>query len=216
LAVADTGIGMNQEILSHIFEPFYTTKEQGKGTGLGLSTVYAIVTQSRGSIQVFSQPGQGTVFRVYLPYLTDQIEPDAGLEDSEALEAGPSKQAETILLVEDEAEVRKLTKLILHKQGYHVLEAQNGDEALRLCQQSEAPIHLILTDVVMPNGMSGRELAEKLKIIIPKAKVLFMSGYTDDVILRHGVLDASVNFIQKPFALNVLLRKVRETLNAVE
>ncbi|HXV98874.1 MAG TPA: PAS domain S-box protein, partial [Anaerolineae bacterium] len=204
LAVTDTGIGMNQETLSHIFEPFYTTKEQGKGTGLGLSTVYAIVTQSRGSIQVFSQPGQGTVFQIYLPYLTDQIEADAGLEDSEALEAVPGKQVETILLVEDEAEVRKLTKLILLKQGYRVLEAQNGDEALRLCQQSGEPVHLILTDVVMPNGMSGRELAEQLKIIIPKAKVLFMSGYTDDVILRHGVLDASVNFIQKPFALNIL------------
>jgi|GEM_PF-1205000 len=214
LTVTDTGIGMDQETLSHIFEPFYTTKEQGKGTGLGLSTVYAIVNQSKGSIQVYSQPEQGTTFQVYLPCLTDQIGPDLRMADNQDLDAAPGKKLETILLVEDEVEVRKLTRLILLKQGYHVLEAQHGEEALRLCQQSLETIHLVLTDVVMPNGMNGRELAERLKVIRPEAKILFMSGYTDDVILRHGVLDANLNFIQKPFTLNILLRKIRETLDA--
>jgi two-component system, cell cycle sensor histidine kinase and response regulator CckA len=159
LTVNDTGMGINEESLSHIFEPFYTSKEQGKGTGLGLSTVYAIVTQSDGKIQVDSELGKGTTLRIYLPCLSP-AETEARQPGSEATPTESAKGSETILLVEDEEALRGLAKYVLLEQGYHVLEARDGDEALRICEQYEGPIHLLLTDVVMPGGMSGREFAE--------------------------------------------------------
>jgi CheY-like chemotaxis protein len=216
LTVSDTGMGMDEKTLSHIFEPFYTTKEPDKGTGLGLSTVYAIVTQSKGGLQVFSQPGHGTTFSVYLPCLTDPMDTTSKKQKSEGLSVIAGKKIETILLVEDQAELRELAKLVLQEQGYRVLEARHGDEALQICLQNQEPIHLILTDVVMPGGISGRELVERVKPLLPETKVIYMSGYTDDVIVRHGVLNASINFLQKPFAPNILLTKVREVLDTPE
>jgi CheY-like chemotaxis protein len=215
LIVADTGTGINGQILPHIFEPFYTTKEPGRGTGLGLSTVYAIVTQSNGLIQVDSEPGQGTTFRIYLPRVSDsdrvEIRQEMGTPQAQAQQA-----SKTILLVEDESSVRKLTKRILVQEGYHVLEAEQGNEALRICQQYDQPIHLILTDVVMPNSMSGRELAEQVELLLPETRVLYMSGYTDDMIVKHGISEANVNFLQKPFSASSLIRKVREILDTPE
>ncbi len=216
LTVTDTGVGMDEKTLSHIFEPFYTTKEPGKGTGLGLSTVYAIVTQSKGSIQVSSQPGHGTSFSIYLPYLTEPVEIPSKKHKSDGLLAVVGKKTETILLVEDQPKLRELAKLVLQGQGYRVLEAPDGDEALQICLKNKEPIHLILTDVVMPGGTSGRELVERVKSLLPETKVIYMSGYTDDVIVRHGVLDASINFLQKPFAPNILLTKIREVLDGSE
>jgi CheY-like chemotaxis protein len=216
LTVSDTGVGMDEQTLNHIFEPFYTTKEPGKGTGLGLSTVYAIVTQSKGSIQVFSQPGKGTTFNIYLPLLTDPIDPFLQQQKSEDLSAMAGKKNETILLVEDQAKVRAMVKRVLQGHGYRVLEARHGNEALQICLQSQEPIHLILTDVVMPGGISGRELVDRVKPLLPKTKVIYMSGYTNDVTVRHGVLHSTINFLQKPFAPNILLTKVREVLDTAE
>jgi nitrogen-specific signal transduction histidine kinase len=213
LTVSDTGTGMDEETLSHIFEPFYTTKEQSKGTGLGLSTVYAIVTQMNGSIQVHSEPGQGTTFKIYLPRLTNldegSIEPG-----SEGTEVKSTKGTETILLVEDEEAVRELARRVLLEQGYNVLEAQHGDEALHLCEQYQHPIHLLLTDVVTPGGISGHELAESLQRLGPKPKMLYISGYADDMIVQHGGMNANAAFLQKPFTPTTLLQKVREVLDA--
>ncbi len=212
LTISDTGTGMDEETLSHIFEPFYTTKEQNKGTGLGLSTVYAIVTQMNGSIQVNSELGQGTTFKIYLPCLSDLDE--GSPQDNAGVEVEAIKGTETILLVEDEEAVRGLARRVLLEQGYHVLEAQHGDEALRLCEQYQQPIHLLLTDVIIPGEVSGRELAERLEHLLPQTKVLFISGYTDDIIVYHGVMNASVAFLQKPFTPTKLLHKVREVLDA--
>ena len=207
VAVSDTGSGMNKDIQTHIFEPFFTTKEQGKGTGLGLATVYGIVKQSGGYIWVYSEPGEGTCFKIYLPEVAGA--PEATMEP-----VGATGGSETILLVEDDDRLRGLTRMILETRGgYKVLESSGGKEALRVEGELTEPIHLLLTDVVMP-GMSGRELGEKLTALRPEMKVLYMSGYTDDTVVRHGVLEAEMAFIQKPFSPQSLLRKVREFLDA--
>jgi two-component system cell cycle sensor histidine kinase/response regulator CckA len=209
LAVSDTGCGMDEATKSHIFEPFFTTKEQGKGTGLGLATVYGIVQQSGGWIEVDSQPGQGTTFKVYLPGTVDEAQADVAPADL----AGPPCGSGTILVVEDEEIVRGLVQKVLRMQGYRVLAAERGDEALRICQEQEQEIDLLLTDVVMP-GMSGRELAEQAAVMRPEMKVLFMSGYTDDAVVRHRVFDTEIAFIQKPFTPAALASKVQDVLGA--
>jgi signal transduction histidine kinase len=208
LRVADTGTGIGEEILGRIFEPFFTTKEKGRGTGLGLSMAYSIVTQSGGQIDVSSQPGEGTVFAIYLPKAEGVPEPEV-----ERL-YGPEERLlgnEIILLVEDEDVVRDLARRILHDHGYDVLEARQGEEALALAELHGGPIHLLLTDVVMPK-MSGRQLAEHLGPRWPDMKVLYMSGYTDDAILRYGVREEEVSFLQKPFSSEGLVAKVRQVL----
>ncbi len=207
LSVSDTGGGMTPEIVSHIFEPFFTTKEEGKGTGLGLATVYGIVQQSGGTIEVESQPGAGTTFRIYLPEVT-------GVEVVPAPQRTvqqTSRGLETILLVEDDERVRALVGSVLTKSGYVVLEAARGEQALDIARTYALPIHLLLTDVVMP-GMSGRVLSERLTSLRPETRVLFMSGYSDDAILRHGVQTAGTQFIQKPFSIEALTAKLREAL----
>jgi two-component system, cell cycle sensor histidine kinase and response regulator CckA len=209
LAVSDTGSGMDQETQSRIFEPFFTTKEVGKGTGLGLSTVYGIVKQSGGNIWVYSELGLGTVFKVYLPRIDETT---ANTIAQQAQEINAPRGTETILLVEDEDVVRGLTRNILMQAGYNVLDAKSGYEAIRLCHAHGGPIDLLLTDVVMPE-ISGKEVADRLSELRPSIRVLFMSGYTDEAIVQHGVLDANVKFIQKPFTWVALTRKVREVLN---
>jgi CheY-like chemotaxis protein len=209
LAVHDTGIGMDDEIQSHIFEPFYTTKELGKGTGLGLATVYGIVKQSGGYIWVYSEPGQGTTFKIYLPRLdqaNESVQPGEGKTHSPA-------GTETILLVEDEQAVRALAARVLQDRGYKVLESMSAQDALQKADQHQEPIDLLLTDVVLP-GMSGGKLAEHLAFLRPGMKVLFMSGYTDDAIVRNGVTEANTAFLQKPFSSTSLACKVREVLDA--
>jgi CheY-like chemotaxis protein len=208
LAVSDTGAGMDEETRSRIFEPFFTTKEMGKGTGLGLSTVYGIIKQSEGYIWVYSEAGHGTTFKVYLPRIDESVEES---QKTAALGSG-DRGTETILLVEDEDGVRALVKQVLARQGYTVIETRHGQEALEECGRHAGPIPLLLTDVVLPQ-MSGRELAERLKALHPDMKVLYMSGYTDDAILRHGVIDQETAFLQKPFTTTVLVRKVREVLD---
>jgi len=204
LAISDNGCGMDAETLSHVFEPFYTTKERGKGTGLGLATVYGIVKQSGGYIWVYSEPGMGTTFRIYLPPADEEGEvPEAVSAPSQNLSGD-----ETVLLVEDEDAVRSLLKNVLASYGYTVLDAANGNEAVRLAEQHEGPIHVLVTDVVMP-GMSGRALAETLTQKRPDMKVVYMSGYTDDAIVHHGVLEEGVEFLQKPFALEAVAAKIR-------
>ncbi len=210
LSMEDTGHGMDEEIRSHLFEPFFTTKEKGKGTGLGLATVYGIVSQSGGHIRVESAPGRGSVFQVYLPRVES---PGEGISSAaEPDRSGiPSTGTETVLLVEDEEVVRLLAREILRMNGYTVLEARHGREALLLSDAHQGPIHLMLTDVVMPK-MSGRELAERLVPRRPEMRVLYMSGYTDDAIVRHGVLEEGIAFLQKPFTARTLALKVREVL----
>lgn len=208
LAVTDSGIGMTEEIRQHIFEPFFTTKEQGQGTGLGLAVVHGIVKQSDGSIEVYSEPGRGTSFKIYLPQVTTA----AGSEPPEVGVTVAEHGTETILLVEDSLRLRELTRHILEESGYTVLEAKDADEALRIAAQ-KSEIHLLFTDVVMP-GIGGRELAEQLQATHPEMKVLFMSGYTNDAIMRHGILHEHVNFLQKPFSPLVLTQKVREVIDA--
>jgi signal transduction histidine kinase/ActR/RegA family two-component response regulator len=208
LAVTDTGSGIPREIQAHIFEPFFTTKEQGKGTGLGLATVYGIVKQSGGYIEVDSEPDQGTTFRIYLP----RLDAAATTVDRGARPAAAAGGTEIILLVEDEEGVRELARDILRASGYTVLEARNGPEALLLCERHQGPIDLLLTDVVMPR-MSGRELAERLGPLRPDLSVLYMSGYTDDAVIRHGALGAGTAFLQKPFTPAALVQRVRETLD---
>jgi signal transduction histidine kinase len=207
LALSDTGIGMDAQTQTHIFEPFFTTKGPRKGTGLGLAMVYGIVKQSGGNIWVYSEPGQGASFKIYLPRIEQPID---GSQAGSSLPA-PVHGVETILLVEDEDSVRDLTRDILEAHGYTVLEARHGVEALRISEQHSGAIDLMLTDVVMPE-MGGREVAERLAVLRPETKVLYMSGYTDSAVVHHGMLDASTAFLQKPFSAIVLVRKLRETL----
>jgi PAS domain S-box-containing protein len=209
LSVSDSGAGMAPEVRERIFEPFFTTKEKGKGTGLGLSTVYGIVKQSGGNINVYSEPGLGTTFKIYLPRVEEEEDP----LQWKNLDISLSTGNETILLTEDEQSVRELAARILRDRGYQIYEAPDGREALAIVQgHPERKFHLLLTDVVMP-GMSGKELADRLKLSIPDIKVLFISGYTDNAIVHHGVLDKGVNFIQKPFTPDSLARKIREVLD---
>ena len=207
-SVSDTGVGMSPEVRERIFEPFFTTKEKGKGTGFGLSTTYGIVKQSEGHIWVYSVQGKGTTFKIYLPRVN---EPREAITE-EILKEELPRGDETILIVEDEEEVRKLARKILEKQGYRILETLNGDDALLACETRKSPIHLMLTDIVMP-GMSGSELARLLKPLYPEIRILYMSGYTDNAIVRHGALGKGVNYIQKPFTMEGLARKVREVLD---
>jgi CheY-like chemotaxis protein len=209
LTVSDTGTGMDEEVRSHLFEPFFTTKEVGKGTGLGLSTVRGIVTQSGGSITVHSEVGTGTTFKIHLP----QVMQDTGSEAEKPASGTLASGQETILVVEDEEFVRELTMRILEQQGYSVLAASHPDEALRYSAQYDGPIHLLVTDVVMPE-MGGRELASRLTASRPETKVLYVSGYTDDAIMRHGILDEDLAFLQKPFTLTTLSSKVRDVLDS--
>lgn len=208
LVVTDTGCGMDADTQARIFEPFFTTKEAGKGTGLGLATVYGIIKQSGGDIMVYSEPDQGTTFTIYLPTSEPGTKVLAAAQADSVVRGG----TETILLVEDEERVRQLAQTVLQSKGYMVLEAGHGSEALFLFEQHQGPIDLLLTDVVMPQ-MSGRELAEQLKARQPQLKVLFMSGYTDDAVVRHGLLAAKVEYLAKPFALDTLVAKVREVLD---
>ena len=208
LVVTDTGCGMDESTRAQIFEPFFTTKEPGKGTGLGLATAYGIIKQSGGHITVYSEPGQGTAFQIYLPANEIAAYSPATPPVSPAAQRGH----ETILLVEDEAMVRSLVQSILQAEGYTVLEAGHGSEALALAAQHQGPIDLLLTDVVMPH-MSGRELAERLKTLRPQIKLLYMSGYTDDAVVQRGLLTAEVEYLSKPFLPNTLVSKVHEVLN---
>jgi len=207
LAVSDDGIGMTRETLSHLFEPFFTTKNKREGTGLGLATVYGIVKQNQGCINVYSEPDKGTTFKIYLPR--------HGVEEQEKIKEPmapiPSKHGETVLLVEDEASILKMGKALLENLGYAVLASANPIEALTLARKHFDKIHLLVTDVVMPD-MNGRELADRLQRIFPNLKILFMSGYTANMIAHQGVLDEGVNFIQKPFSNQDLAAKVREAL----
>jgi signal transduction histidine kinase len=209
LSVSDTGAGMSQQVKEKIFEPFFTTKEKSKGTGLGLSMVYGIVKQSSGNIWVYSEPGHGTTIKIYLPRVEEDLDTLHGRDKTDFLPKG----RETVLLVEDEPSVRDLAHRLLNQQGYKVLEAANGEEALRVVQEHNGEeIHLLLTDVVMPQ-MGGKELAEKLKTLRPDIKVLYTSGYTDDAIVHQGILEHGTYFLQKPFSLKTLSHKVREVLD---
>jgi CheY-like chemotaxis protein len=200
---------MDEQTRSRVFEPFFTTKGPGKGTGLGLATVYGIVKQSGGDIWVYSEPGLGTTFRIYFPRQMSAAESEAA---QPRLPPMPTAGGETILLVEDDEPVREVASDILETAGYWVLPAANGCEALRLCGQHDGTIHLLLTDVVMPE-LNGCTLAERLASVRPEMRVLYMSGYTDDAIVHHGVLNAGVHFINKPFGASELTRRVREVLN---
>ena len=207
LAVSDTGVGMDKEMQARIFEPFFTTKDKGKGTGLGLSTVFGIVRQSGGNVWVYSEPGSGTTFKVHLP-CADPVE----VEPEELVQPTTLTGTETVLLVEDQEEVQQVAREILRRYGYHVLEAKNAGEALLSCERHPRTIHLLLTDVVMPQ-MNGRELADRLVQVRPELKVLFMSGYTENAIVHHGILDSGVAYIQKPIVPESLARRVREVLD---
>ncbi len=208
LRVADTGVGMDARTRQHVFEPFFTTKGSSKGTGLGLATVFGVVTQAGGHISVTSEPGSGSVFNLFFPRIVQAPKAESGGRASRE----PCQGSGTILVVEDQGDVRQLSVMILKGLGYEVLEAANGDEALTVVERAGQTIRLMLTDVIMP-GMNGRELAERIAKIRPEMKVIFMSGYTDRIMSPDGVLDSSVNYLQKPFSSDQLNAKVREALS---
>jgi two-component system, cell cycle sensor histidine kinase and response regulator CckA len=208
LSAEDTGSGMDGATLVRIFEPFFTTKEMGKGTGLGLSTVFGIVQQSGGHLWVCSEPGRGATFKVYLPRVEEMAEELRPRRDAATL-----RGSETILLVEDEQQVRDVARGILRRHGYTVIEARDAADALLLCGRHAGPIHLLLTDVVMP-GISGPELAKRVVHERPEMKVLCMSGYTDDAAVRNGVMKAALAYLQKPLTVEALTRKVRDVLDS--
>ena len=210
LSIADNGHGIPQEAISHIFEPFFTTKQPGKGTGLGLSTVYRIVRECGGDIWVTTEAGSGTTFTVCLPQAVNEVHP---LGESGGSPARAEAGSETLLVVEDEHGVRQLLTQILNRRGYRVLEAANGEEALELFERCHAEISLVLTDMVMPQ-MTGRELGERLLRIRPEIKIVYMSGYTDDVLMRTGALGPDMPFLQKPLRPDVLTAKIREALDS--
>ncbi|HKY04794.1 MAG TPA: response regulator, partial [Blastocatellia bacterium] len=206
---SDTGCGMDKATQARIFEPFFTTKEKSKGTGLGLSTVYGITKQSGGHIWVYSEPDQGSTFKIYLPVAEGSAAPVQAQEVPARLTTG----SETILLVEDEEAVRKLTCAVLQMNGYTVLEAESSEEAIEIAEHYKARIELLLTDVVLPQ-ISGKSLANTIGLTRPDIKVLYISGYTDEAIANHGVLEPGTAFLQKPFTPNALTNKVREVLDA--
>jgi len=207
LTVADTGIGMDEITRAQIFEPFFTTKPKGSGTGLGLAMVYGIVRQSQGAISVESEPGRGSLFEIHLPLVED-----VARYIPEARPAGLSHGSETILVVEDQPDVRDFACGVLRTLGYRVLDAADGAEAIRLSETTGEPIHLLLSDVIMP-GMTGREVAERLQSRDRQMRVLYMSGYTDDVVVDRGVLQAGVSYVAKPFSPDELAEKVRNALD---
>jgi PAS domain S-box-containing protein len=209
LTVSDTGVGMSADTVAHIFEPFYTTKESGRGTGLGLSTVYGIVKQSGGYIWANSEPGKGSTFKIYLPRVDEPAEVSSSIEIPAPV---ARKGRETILLVEDQPEVRELARIVLADHGYSVINTQNPEDAEHHAQSNGGQIHLLLTDVMMP-GISGRELAKRITSRHPHIRVLYMSGYTNNVIAEDGMLEAGLSFLQKPFTPQTLVQKVRETLD---
>jgi len=206
LAVTDSGVGMDEETMQHLFEPFFTTKGQGRGTGLGMATVYGIVKQSRGWIDVASRPGLGTTVNVYLP----RTDAPAGPGELPAPESA-SVQGETVLIVEDQDIVRQLAATVLQQHGYRTMEAASGSEAVLLLNRPGTTIDLLLTDVILP-GMNGRELADRIRNEIPTVKVVLMSGYAGDKLGRHGVLEDGLAFLPKPFTPAALLHKVRTVL----
>jgi len=211
LAVNDTGMGMDEKTQAQAFEPFFTTKEIGKGTGLGLSTVYGIIKQSGGSIWLYSEPGQGTSFKIYLQRIEEKIIVSDSPETPEDIPWG----SETVLVVEDETSVRELLEEFLNKCGYEVLAARQAEEAVTICEHYKGPIHLLITDIIMPK-MNGRQLAEYLTNHYPETRVLYISGYTDDFVFRHGELEPDMDFLQKPFSFQTLMKKVRQVLDAPE
>jgi two-component system, cell cycle sensor histidine kinase and response regulator CckA len=211
VSVTDTGIGMDEATQSHLFEPFFTTKERGRGTGLGLATAYGIMRQSGGAIRIQSEIGKGTTVRIYLPAV--RAKAPAPQEKAAAAHTGPLTGAETILLVEDEARVRKLIVDVLTARGYRVLEATRGEEAIKLCKTHQGEIDLAVVDVVMPE-LSGPELVRQIAPLRPGARVLYISGYTDEAIVHHGIPESGAAFLQKPFLPDALARKVREVLDA--
>jgi len=212
LRVRDAGCGMTSEVKSRIFEPFFTTKELGKGTGLGLSTVFGIIKQSGGEIEVESEPGKGTTFVIYLPLREACLRGKDKDKDKDKNKAAPAKGRETVLFVEDEETLRRLGARILVSGGYTVLMAANGAEALKVLERHGKPVDLLLTDVIMP-GMDGRELAFEVARRKLVKRVLYMSGYTDDAIVKHGVLEHGISFIYKPFTVDAVLLKLREVLD---
>ena len=207
-AVTDSGVGMDEQTKAHMFEPFFTTKEAGKGTGLGLATVYGIVKQSGGFVWVYSEAGRGTTFKIYLPRTDQSPEPVDG-----AVHTASLRGTETVLVVDDAPAVRTAVRAVLERHGYVVVEATNGEAALQLAMKHRGPLDLLITDVVMP-GLSGRDVAGNLSSQRPGVRVLYISGYADDAIVRHGVLEPGIRFMQKPFAPDALAQKVREVLDA--
>jgi nitrogen-specific signal transduction histidine kinase len=208
IAVSDTGTGMSAEVKSRVFEPFFTTKETGKGTGLGLATVYGNIKQSGGHVEVYSEVGIGTTFKIYLPTIDEEETSATTMADS----AGTRGGSETILLVEDQADVRKLALIALQMHGYTVIEAADGADVFHQIELDHPHLDILVADVVMP-GMSGRQVAENLRLQYPGIKVLYTSGYTDDAVVRHGILQADVAFLRKPYTPFSLARKVREVLD---